>query len=136
MTQFLQLAYRVEDLPGPDRAVDADIARAIGWTTAPHPDKSWHDDIWLQPDGCRGDLPAFTRLIDAALTILPPLDDMLRPLTISMHVSENGERFHAVIKNWSWGQVGSGTRCRNYAIALASAALHAKASALTGKERS
>lgn len=77
MTKFSALIERLQAAPGPDRAIDADIFRAIGLTEA----QERHCKDWCRMDG-RTDLttdryiaawaPAFTRSVDDALTLLPP----------------------------------------------------------------
>lgn len=134
----------IESLTEPDRTADAEIAIACGWHRLP-PEHGTSAGHWVSPlDWKRKEawegwvstphLPRFTDSIDAALMLLPALDDTLRPLTIKMSVSENGKRFHAALSNWRWGQVGSSTRCASYAIALAAAALRARAQSLSPPE--
>lgn len=64
---LIALAARVEQAQGPDRELDAEIARAIGW-------KESLSGRWWKPPG--GDdwnfvLPPFTASLDAALTLVP-----------------------------------------------------------------
>lgn len=78
--------------------------------------------------------PFYTASIDAAMTLMPPLEDTLRPLSILMGVSENGLRFQTVLKNWHWGAVRSSDRCASYALALCAAALRAASSVVSSTE--
>lgn len=67
--QLLDLADTVEKLEGPSREVDAEIAKAIGWCFVGegHP----IGRVWYNPEGRAATLPAFTRSLDAAMTLVP-----------------------------------------------------------------
>jgi len=76
MTTPPELADRVERAEGPSRELDAEIALAVGWTTAvpalSHPDNHW----WYPPgrhldQDARQACPQFTASLDAALTLVP-----------------------------------------------------------------
>ena len=63
-TTLLALADRCEAASGPDRQLDAEIAFATGWRL--------RDAVWRPPGGEWGaELPPFTAMIDAALTLVP-----------------------------------------------------------------
>jgi len=66
MATLLELAERCEKAEGPDRKLDAEVARATGWKVSP-------GGTWWQPPGGQWGfvLRAYTASIDAALTLLP-----------------------------------------------------------------
>lgn len=67
-----ELIDRLGTAGEPSREIDAEIARAVGWTTRPHHDKSWYPDVWINPKtGWEEYLPKFTRSFDEAITLLP-----------------------------------------------------------------
>lgn len=60
---MINLIKRLKTLTGPDREVDAEIAKAIGWVKY---------ITWTSPNGrIYTDCPNFTNSIDAALTLMP-----------------------------------------------------------------
>ena len=67
--EVLALAARVEALTGPDRTVDQDVARAVGWV-----ERRGH---WDMPGGSRPwgyswlDIPRYTASLDAAASLVP-----------------------------------------------------------------
>lgn len=82
-TQLAGLADSVENLTGPDREVDAEIARAVGWQQrcwsgfgigAPHwwlDGRTGREIIGLAEGHEHGTLPYFTASLDAAMTLVP-----------------------------------------------------------------
>ena len=119
---MIDLAKRCEEALGPDRDLDGAIATEMGEA------RNYEGDGVY---GCK----RYTDSLDAAMTLLPPLDDTLRPLSILMGVSENGLRFQVVLKNWRWGAVKSSDRCASYALALCAAALRARSPALSSRHQ-
>lgn len=90
MTALLDLAARVEAAAGPDRELDRDIARLIGWhRVEPRFTRGKHG-AWIAPEDFSGvmsdgspildslhgtvmhrDVPAFTTSPDSALSLVP-----------------------------------------------------------------
>lgn len=72
---LIELAERVEKVSGPDRDVEEDIARALGWSPVPNPTHAgglvgrWYDSNGKM-SGMEGP-PLFTRSLDAAMTLVP-----------------------------------------------------------------
>lgn len=66
---YQDLIARLEKLPGPDRELDADIFRALGWRSF---GGIFNQQWWEGPSGerCKA-VPFFTASIDAALTLVP-----------------------------------------------------------------
>lgn len=75
-TPMTDLPQRIEAASGADRALDAEIALAVGWQCLQPRTRSRHG-LWLAPgkragiDGCLKDQPRFTESVDAALTLVP-----------------------------------------------------------------
>lgn len=69
-----ELAARVEAAEGPDRELDGEIAKGIGWVFNPDTGISgfWRS-MWLNPEGhadYRGP-PRYTASLDAAMSLVP-----------------------------------------------------------------
>ena len=66
------LIKRLEALTGPSREVDAEIAKATGWTAVPWEFEGARGVAWYAsgPEAYK-ECPHFTGSIDAALTLMP-----------------------------------------------------------------
>lgn len=72
-------------------------------------------------------VPRYTEIFNDALTLLPELNEKLRPITIAFAISESGKKHAAWIENWAWGKITSGQNgVATPAIALTIAALEAR----------
>lgn len=65
------LPTRIEQVTGPSRELDAEIALACGWKPAKKIDNS-PDCLWVYPDrrDARWGVPFFTYSLDAAITLV------------------------------------------------------------------
>ena len=63
------LLRRVREAVGPDRELDADIARWQGWTSR-DTENDWHDLVWCRPDGQPCPLRSYTASLDDALELV------------------------------------------------------------------
>lgn len=118
------LIARVERATGPDRALDAEIAIAAGWTF--HKDSLF--DFWRAPgDEEHGEPLTFTGSVDAAMTLLGPPGHPLWTVTI------NGRSHGRRGMSW-WAEVTvpsrefQGDSHYRPALALCAAALKARRS--------
>jgi len=70
---LLALAERCEQASGPDRELDGEIARALGWTDVHVSVLNPLFQVGRPPGvtGWRDPVPAFTASLDAALTLVP-----------------------------------------------------------------
>lgn len=68
----MTLITRLEELAGPDREVDAEIANATSWTAVPWEFEGARGVAWYAsgPEAYK-ECPHFTGSIDAALTLMP-----------------------------------------------------------------
>ena len=67
----MTLSKRIAALEGPDRAIDAVIAKALGWSETKSKDGTIGGP-WVTPDFSVSTLPYFSASIDAALSIVEP----------------------------------------------------------------
>lgn len=132
--ELLKLAERVEGLTGPDRKINADILRALGWTTS-----GWDA---IDPAGNRAmQVPDFLSSIDAAMSLVPDA----HWATFDPHflsdpgvVKYRGYTFRADWVRWTphddWIERDEGNPlCATPALAICAAALRAHASAMEGE---
>jgi len=62
------LLTRLEKATGPDRELDEDLARELGWETV----MQWNGLVWKSPSGNTGYTPPrFSSSIDEALSLVP-----------------------------------------------------------------
>ena len=66
------LIERLEKATGPDRSLDGEIARILGWSQE-RVEWAGHNDIhWKSPNGnLSGEPPYYTRDLDAAQSVVP-----------------------------------------------------------------
>lgn len=84
---LLALAERCEQAAGPDRGLDAEIARAVGHIprsadyegTIKTGDMAWSN-------GCGYEIPAYSASLDAAIALIPPGGDWRRLISDAMAV--------------------------------------------------
>ena len=86
---LLALAARVEAAKGPDRALDGDIAVAMGWEVTwvearRHGGRYWRrpDCSWTHEDSA--DIPAYTASLDAAASLVPSGWDWCRDIDLGV----------------------------------------------------
>ncbi len=115
MTDSTDLIARLEAAEGPDRGLDAEIARLKGYEV--------HDKLWVRvtsydghEKGALSPLPHYTASIDAALTLVPEGWGW----SFGQTPTDEGVEYHAQV-NWE-PIVAGGTP----AIALCIAALKAR----------
>ena len=72
---MISLITRLEALTGPSREVDAEIAKATGWTAVPWEFAGTRGVTWYTsgPEAYK-ECPQFTGSIDAAMTLMPKID--------------------------------------------------------------
>lgn len=85
MADLLKLAERCERAEGPEKALDREIALAIGWVRLTPSEARRKNPAWFHPDDCRDGKPvydslhgtdvwrdplAYTASLDAAMTLL------------------------------------------------------------------
>ena len=112
-----ELIERLEDATGPDRELDAEIARLVtgrGVTVAPLSGPRY--------DGDGEPVPAYTASLDAALTLMPR-GAVLQNLTLRMQPEMGGKMYSAVV--WHGSLFPSGGQ-RSFELAVACAALKAR----------
>ena len=85
------LITRLEALTGPSREVDAEIAKAVGWTTFMFGGAGL---CWKDPAGrVHAVPPHFTGSIDAALTLMPKINRPNLPCFQRGDAKSDGKRF-------------------------------------------
>lgn len=60
-----ELVVALQNSKGPDRKLDAEIAKLVGFTKSTDKKKS----VWRKPDGTTGNPPGYTRLVDYAIEL-------------------------------------------------------------------
>ena len=136
MTDLLQLAERVEQASGPNRALDAAIHVAL-FIPSERAGRIDVDELrgvvgWHPIDGpyqSAVDAKRFTSSIDAAMTLVP--EGWERIQQEQARVSDGSVRCWATVDNWP----ASPRRCATPALALCAAALRARAASNTGETR-
>lgn len=157
MDDLLKLAERCEKALGPDRQLDAEIARAIGfgsvryvsmeatdYNNTVHSWIAWKSDKEVGPWEY---LKAYTTSLDAALTLVPEgwamrIEDWPRPEGQTDIASDGGPNAKAALMEctekrigrqviWGWHTPGGASveaRAATPALALCAAALRSRAS--------
>lgn len=132
------LIERLEKATGPDRELDVEIQETVVGLEMYESiaERGGGKCIRYYP-GPPGPtyraLPRYTSSIDAAMTLVPTLDDMTRPFKVTLGVSESGKKFACHFDNWKWGTIQS-RPCAGYAIAIAICALKAQLSTRTNEQ--
>jgi hypothetical protein len=114
---LIALAERCEKATGPDRELDAEIARAIGWTNV---SPVGHGHVGHCPNHFFGSVPLHTASLDAAMTLVPEGEQWN---VASYPWAEHTHKAAAWVGNKRGPVIGAATP----ALALCAAALRARA---------